>query len=359
MVCLKEEIKWKIIEEILKAIQWRDGHRKRILDDPFGDWSFATWSIHQNGKMVIEIAKEMNNFIEIIYVGELIPDQCFPESVIHFNLKKINRSKIDELKDKLEKIKQKYPKLTEPIIRKDALELISKIIGNEFVGTKIREKLIDCGVDEDMIIYPNTKWKMINEILSYLVISNKIEDRQTLAKIIETFCHPLLHSNDKEKSINFLDKINNALKYDGFFVNQNDYKLYESTRIGDKKEEQWIQVETGEIYDFDTKKIDLKNITEISIGNLCSYSDGTIRYDGKVIEMRVQMKDLCRLFMERKGQLITMDDIKDAIIKADKRDNTSNTTISKYVSELNKLLKEHFKKNVFINQEKEGWRFSP
>lgn len=98
---------------------------------------------------------------------------------------------------------------------------------------------------------------------------------------------------------------------------------------------------------------------EIEIKGLGAYSDGTIRYKGEVIEMRSQIKDLCRLFMDHHNRLLTQDDIKDAIVNADRRNSTPRITIAKYVSELRNLLKLHFKKDVIFNQKYEGWYFKP
>lgn len=98
-------------------------------------------------------------------------------------------------------------------------------------------------------------------------------------------------------------------------------------------------------------------IVEITAGDLQAYNDGSIRYKETLLEMRGQLKELCRLFMVRQGRLVTIDDIREEIISADKRKTTSNATISKYVSELHVSLKLHFKKDVFINQKEEGWFF--
>lgn len=98
---------------------------------------------------------------------------------------------------------------------------------------------------------------------------------------------------------------------------------------------------------------------EITIGKLIAYSDGTIRYDGKLLDLRPQVKDLCRLFMERHNQLVNADDIKEKIIKASKRKATSFDTISKYVSELHTEMQIHFGKAVITNQPKDGWIFNP
>ncbi len=99
--------------------------------------------------------------------------------------------------------------------------------------------------------------------------------------------------------------------------------------------------------------------SEMTVGKLISYSDGSIRYDGKILDLRPQVKDLCRLFMERHNQLVNADDIKDKIIKAAKRKATSFDTISKYVSELHTELQIHFGKAVITNQPKDGWIFNP
>ncbi len=98
---------------------------------------------------------------------------------------------------------------------------------------------------------------------------------------------------------------------------------------------------------------------EISVGDLEAYSDGTIRYKKEIIKMRNQLKDLCRLFIRNPNRLLTLDDIRDEIISADRRQLVSFTTISKYVSELHNSLKIHFKKDVIFNQKEEGWYFKP
>lgn len=96
---------------------------------------------------------------------------------------------------------------------------------------------------------------------------------------------------------------------------------------------------------------------ESQIGPLASYSDGTIRYNETILEMRNQLKDLCRIFLAHGKRLVTSDDIRDKIIHADKRKTTPNSTIAKYISELHGILKTHFKKEVIFSQTGEGWHF--
>jgi len=98
---------------------------------------------------------------------------------------------------------------------------------------------------------------------------------------------------------------------------------------------------------------------ELSAGKLGSYADGTIRYGKEILQMRNQLKDLCRLFMSHPSELILIDRIKEELISIDKRKTTQWSTISKYVSELHTSLKIHFKKDVIFNQKEEGWYFKP
>lgn len=98
---------------------------------------------------------------------------------------------------------------------------------------------------------------------------------------------------------------------------------------------------------------------EMEINGLGTYSDGTIRYHGQVIQMRDQLNDLCRMFMSRPNQLVLSDEIREEIIRAERRERTRFSTIAKYVSELHGLLKPCFGKDLIFNHKKEGWRFVP
>lgn len=97
---------------------------------------------------------------------------------------------------------------------------------------------------------------------------------------------------------------------------------------------------------------------EIEAGDLVAYSNGSIRYKDKMVELRPQMKDLCRLFMRNQGTVLTHDDIRNTIVDSTKRGATPYTTIAKYVSELHGVLKIHFGRDVITNQNKDGWVFS-
>lgn len=102
---------------------------------------------------------------------------------------------------------------------------------------------------------------------------------------------------------------------------------------------------------------DLK--VDMSAGDLEAFNDGSIRYKGTHIEMRGQLVALCRLFIGRPNRLVTIDDIREELIRADKRKSIPNKTLAKYVSELRAILISHFKRDVFVNQKEDGWFFKP
>lgn len=109
------------------------------------------------------------------------------------------------------------------IIKPKTLELISKDIGEFDTGTNLVEFLGNCGVDSELILYPNTKWRMIYAIFRTLATSPKPEDQKILFKIIEEAVHPLMHNGDEEIANKYVDKFNRLLGYDGFTLK--NYKL--------------------------------------------------------------------------------------------------------------------------------------
>ncbi len=104
------------------------------------------------------------------------------------------------------------------IIRPKALELIAKEIGNLDNGSNLVKFLTNCGVKQELIEYPNTKWRMIYSVLLTLVFSRNKEDKRTLFKIIEGACHPLMYGGDKNLAKKTSDKFNGFLEYDNFFI---------------------------------------------------------------------------------------------------------------------------------------------
>lgn len=107
------------------------------------------------------------------------------------------------------------------------------------------------------------------------------------------------------------------------------------------------------------EEYDESAVVEIIVNGLESYTDGSIRYKSKHIPLPVQIRELCRLFMENRNDLINYDQIKERIINASKREKTSNSTISKYVSKLRKILFRYLNKDVFKPVAGSGYIFNP
>lgn len=112
---------------------------------------------------------------------------------------------------------------TQPIIKSKTLELIAQEVGNLGTANTLIDFLADCGVDNKLVEYPQTKWRMVNAVLQTLAISPNPKDQETLFKIIEEASHPLMHNGDEELAQKYEDKFNRLLKYDGFALR--NYKI--------------------------------------------------------------------------------------------------------------------------------------
>ena len=102
----------------------------------------------------------------------------------------------------------------EPIIKLKTLELIAKEIGELDNAYNLIKFLKDCGVNNNLIVYPSTKWRMIYAIFEELTTSKNPEDHKTLLKIIEEACHPLMHNGNTEAANKTTERFNSLLKYD-------------------------------------------------------------------------------------------------------------------------------------------------
>lgn len=103
-------------------------------------------------------------------------------------------------------------------IQKEALELISKDIGERFTLNKIVEIFTDIGVPEGMFIQ-DTKWRAVFYVLSYYTTSKENKDILIFLKILERFVHPLSFGGDETKAKETEEKYNKWLKYDRFGIN--------------------------------------------------------------------------------------------------------------------------------------------
>lgn len=130
-------------------------------------------------------------------------------------------------------------------VRKSALELIAKDIGERFTLNEIVQIFIDVGVPESMFIQ-DTKWRAVFYVLSYYTTSKEATNQTLFLKVLEQVVHPLSFDGDEEKAKETQTKYSKYLKYDHIVVQNN--KAY----IGPTKEEydlgidEWVSSE-GEV----------------------------------------------------------------------------------------------------------------
>ena len=116
---------------------------------------------------------------------------------------------------------------SQSIIKPKSLELIAREIGDLDTGSNLVGFLVNCGVDRELIEYPQTKWRMVNDVLTILATSNELKDQTLLFKIIEEASHPLMHNGDEKLAKQTEENFNKYLKYDGFQLH--NFKIEKTT----------------------------------------------------------------------------------------------------------------------------------
>jgi len=134
----------------------------------------------------------------------------------------------DKILNLLKNLQGEYPKRETPLINEKALEIMAIEIGEFETGAELVNLLKKWGVDEELIIYPKTKWRMVNDVFQYLTYSDRGADHKTLFRIIEESVYPLMHKGDEKLANEIQDKFNRLLKYDGFSLK--NYKLKKITK---------------------------------------------------------------------------------------------------------------------------------
>ncbi len=110
-------------------------------------------------------------------------------------------------------------------IRTKTLELIAKKMGEMATGMELVSFLEGCGVSPKLIIYPNTKWRMVFDVLYALSSSQDKLDQKILSEIITRFVHPLTFSGDEDVSNEIIKLFNRWLKYDDLEIIAYDKKI--------------------------------------------------------------------------------------------------------------------------------------
>ena len=109
-------------------------------------------------------------------------------------------------------------------IKREALELIARDIGDRFTFYKIVEIFTNLGVPETIFI-KDTKWRAVFYILSYYTSSKSEEDYIKALKIIQETIHPLMFAGDEDKTKETIDKYNKWLKYNNITIDK-DGQIY-------------------------------------------------------------------------------------------------------------------------------------
>ncbi len=128
-------------------------------------------------------------------------------------------------------------------VRKDALELIAKDIGERFTLAQIVQMLTDVGVPESMFIH-DTKWRAVLYVLSYYTTSDT--DITMFLKILERVVHPLAFDGSEEKAKEVQEKYSKYLKYNNILVKDNKAYIGPTSEEYDLGMDDWVSSE-GEV----------------------------------------------------------------------------------------------------------------
>lgn len=102
-------------------------------------------------------------------------------------------------------------------IKREALELICKDIGERFTFEKMARLCTDLGVPATMFTH-DTKWRALFYVLSYYTTSQSNDDLLLALKIVQEALHPLMFAGDDGKAKETREKYREWLKYDHIYV---------------------------------------------------------------------------------------------------------------------------------------------
>lgn len=153
--------------------------------------------------------------------------------LIEYDWNKLKKQKHREVGNRLiefgfsaDKVLELYGRISgkDGIIKREAMELISKDIGGRFTINKIIQLFGNLGVPESMFV-DGLRWKAVFYILSFYATAKNKKDNLVALKIIQEFIHPLLFGGDDEKAEKTRKKYKQLLKYDNIDIDENG-KVY-------------------------------------------------------------------------------------------------------------------------------------
>lgn len=185
--------------------------QKKIDIDTGRDWLRYLYS---KGCFRITHEKRLFNFQRLVAIDDT-EELCMAEGELPkgcmLGLEDIDCLRIFEVKLDLQKKRGKS------ILKPTALENIARKMGDSDSGVGLVKFLKDCEVPLYLINYPNTKWRMLNDLFRVLASSVEDEHHQLLLTVFEKFCHPLRYGGDKEKAKEMEDFIADQICYDDFY----------------------------------------------------------------------------------------------------------------------------------------------
>lgn len=166
------------------------------------------------------------------------------------------------------------------IINPTTLERIARWIGDSGNAESIIKTLKACEVPEYLIIYPNTKWRMVDDLFRVLATSYYEEWHNLLFSIIETYLNPIRFWSI-EAGIETQKYYSEYLAYDGYEIirgkivpikdKRDMYDVYYESKSGKR-----IEVEEYDKIKDAIANTDYKKVT------LLKWSDGKVeRIDGE------------------------------------------------------------------------------
>lgn len=118
--------------------------------------------------------------------------------------------------------KQRLLDNTQPsIIKPMALQHIAEKMGAGGSATSLIKLMKTVGVPDYLIVYPNTKWRMIDDVFMALATTKDPELNRLLFAVLEEYCHPLNFGGNKERAHEIQDEFSNLLEYDGYCFQNN------------------------------------------------------------------------------------------------------------------------------------------
>ena len=141
--------------------------------------------------------------------------------------------------DKGETVRIKILPKARPTIKLKTLELIARDLKDYFTGTDIIALLKEAGVNQELIIYPQSKWLIFYGVFKELALSKDKSDKELLLKVIADVLHPLNLKGNVGLSDELREKFNKYLEYDRrVVIYDEEEKKYVIVRIPTQEEEQ-------------------------------------------------------------------------------------------------------------------------